>query len=302
LFAGGSTAGAEGIELAYKQAKSAFIKGGNNRIILATDGDFNVGMSSDAELIRLIEKERDNDIFLTVMGFGTGNLKDNKMEKIADHGNGNYAYIDNINEARKVLVKEFGGTLFTIAKDVKLQLEFNPNHVAGYRLIGYENRLLNKEDFNDDKKDAGELGAGHTVTAMYEIIPAGVKSKFMKSVDALKYQKIKDNKKTSYADELLTLKLRYKQPEGKESKLLSKVVANKASDLNVTSDNFRWAATVAGFGMLLRDSEFRQEATYKSMMAMGENAMGEDLQGYRSEMLRMMKNVAGFSDRMTAEK
>ena len=180
LEAGGSTAGGAGIELAYKTAQENFMQEGNNRIILCTDGDFNIGASSDDDMVRLIEKERNKGIYLSVLGFGMGNYKDSKMEQLADKGNGNYAYIDGINEAKKVLVNEFGGTLFTIAKDVKLQIEFNPNKVAGYRLIGYEDRLLNKEDFNDDKKDAGELGSGHTVTALYEIIPAGLKSEFLK--------------------------------------------------------------------------------------------------------------------------
>ncbi len=291
LYAGGSTAGAAGIQLAYNQARKAFVKDGNNRVILATDGDFNVGVSSDAELVRLIEKERESGVFLTVMGFGQGNYKDNKMEQLANKGNGNYAYIDNINEARKVLVSEFGGTLFTIAKDVKLQVEFNPEHVAGYRLIGYENRLLDREDFNDDAKDAGELGAGHTVTAMYEIIPAGVESSFLQSVDPLKYQKKGKAKVQKYTDELMTVKLRYKQPEGKESKLLSKVVPNAALAFNNTSDNFRWAATVGGFGMLLRESEFVQGASFNDLISLGENALGEDAEGYRAEMIRMMKNA-----------
>ncbi len=291
LESGGSTAGAEGIQLAYQQARKAFIEGGNNRVLLATDGDFNVGVSSDAELVRLIEKERESGVFLTVMGFGTGNYKDNKMEKLANKGNGNYAYIDNINEARKVLVNEFGGTLFTIAKDVKLQIEFNPSQVVSYRLIGYENRLLNKEDFNDDKKDAGELGAGHTVTAMYEIIPSGVKSEFVQSVDLLKYQDAKKAKKGKYGDEILTVKLRYKKPTGKKSKLISKVVSNEALDFDNTSDNYRWAATVAGFGMMLRDSEYRQEANYSNLISMGQSSLGKDTEGYRTEMIRMMKNT-----------
>ena len=291
LVSGGSTAGAEGIQLAYQQARKAFIEGGNNRVLLATDGDFNVGVSSDAELVRLIEKERESGVFLTVMGFGTGNYKDNKMEKLANKGNGNYAYIDNINEARKVLVNEFGGTLFTIAKDVKLQIEFNPSQVVSYRLIGYENRLLNKEDFNDDKKDAGELGAGHTVTAMYEIIPSGVKSEFVQSVDLLKYQDAKKAKKGKYGDEILTVKLRYKKPTGKKSKLISKVVSNEALDFDNTSDNYRWAATVAGFGMMLRDSEYRQEANYSNLISMGQSSLGKDTEGYRTEMIRMMKNT-----------
>ena len=221
LEAGGSTAGGAGIKLAYKTAKDNFMKNGNNRVILCTDGDFNVGASSDDDLVRMIEKERESGVYLTVLGYGMGNYKDNKMQQLADKGNGNHAYIDGINEAKKVLVNEFGGTLFTIAKDVKLQVEFNPAKVAGYRLIGYENRMLNKEDFNDDKKDAGELGSGHTVTALYEIIPFGVKSEFLKETDPLKYQKNKDQLSLSdFSKELLTIKFRYKEPSKNNSELI----------------------------------------------------------------------------------
>ncbi|HZH96501.1 MAG TPA: von Willebrand factor type A domain-containing protein, partial [Flavisolibacter sp.] len=211
LEAGGSTAGGEGIKLAYKTAKENFIKKGNNRIILCTDGDFNVGVSSNDELERLAENEREGGVFLTVLGYGMGNYKDSKLQKLADKGNGNHAYIDGLGEARKVLVSEFGGTLFTIAKDVKLQVEFNPVKVAGYRLIGYENRMLKKEDFNDDKKDAGELGSGHTVTALYEVIPAGVKSDFLKEVDSLKYSTKIKPAMSAGGNELLTVKFRYKE-------------------------------------------------------------------------------------------
>ena len=295
LMAGGGTSGEAGIKLAYQQAKKAFIEGGNNRVILSTDGDFNLGLSSDSDLQRLIEKERESGVFLSVMGYGMGNYKDNKMEKIADNGNGNYAYIDNINEARKVLVTEFGGTLFTIAKDVKLQIEFNPAYVGAYRLIGYENRMLAREDFNDDKKDAGELGVGHTVTAIYEIIPVGVKSEFVKSVDPLRYQKVKEKPARQFDDELMTLKFRYKQPDGDKSKLITTTVSPSAKSFDQTSDNYRWSATVAGFGMLLRDSEFKQGANYEHMIAMGKEAMGEDNEGYRAEMIKMMKNVVAIN-------
>ncbi len=214
LQAGGSTAGGEGIKLAYKTAKENFVREGNNRVILCTDGDFNVGVSSDAELETMIEKERKSGVFLTVLGYGMGNYKDNKMQKLADKGNGNHAYIDGIAEAKKVLVNEFGGTLFTIAKDVKLQIEFNPAKVQAYRLIGYENRLLNKEDFNNDKKDAGELGSGHTVTALYEVIPVGVKNEFEEKVDKLKYQNQKGNEKYQAVatNEIMNVKFRYKNP------------------------------------------------------------------------------------------
>jgi Ca-activated chloride channel family protein len=296
LQAGGSTAGAAGINLAYQIAKENFVKDGNNRVILATDGDFNVGTSSDAELVRLIEEKRKSDIFLTVMGFGTGNYKDNKMQELANKGNGNHAYIDNISEARKVLVNEFGGTLFTIAKDVKLQLEFNPTKVKGYRLIGYENRMLQNEDFNDDKKDAGELGAGHTVTAIYEVIPVGIESKFLADVDQLKYQKSNKLSSAAKTNELLTIKLRYKKPDGDKSRLLEKPIIDRNLDLEHTSDNFRWSAAVAEFGMLLRDSEFKQEATYDKAISLAKKAKGQDQNGYRAELIRMMEDVRALED------
>ena len=290
LRAGGSTAGGAGIKLAYKIAREHLVKGGNNRVILATDGDFNIGASSDSELIRMIEKERESGVFLTVLGFGMGNYKDNKMQKLANKGNGNHAYIDNITEAKKVLVNEFGGTLFTIAKDVKLQLEFNPAKVQGYRLIGYENRMLNKEDFNDDKKDAGEMGSGHTVTAMYEIIPVGVESEFLASVDELKYQKnIKVQKSPATRDELLTVKLRYKAPEGSKSKLIEKALIDNQIKMESSSNNFRFAAAVAEFGMLLRNSEFKGESNFKQAIALAKGAKGKDTHGYRKELIDMME-------------
>ncbi|MBC7419066.1 MAG: von Willebrand factor type A domain-containing protein [Pedobacter sp.] len=288
LVAGGSTAGGKGIELAYKVATENFVKGGNNRVILATDGDFNMGASSDNAMEKLIETKRKTGIFLTVLGFGMDNYKDSKMETLADKGNGNYAYIDNINEARKTLISQFGGTLFTIAKDVKLQVEFNPARVSAYRLIGYENRLLNKEDFNDDKKDAGELGSGHTVTALYEIIPVGVKNNFSNSVDDLKYQKpAKSN--GSGRGELLTVKLRYKDPDGYKSKLLSKAVLDNPLSFNNTSDNFRFATAVAELGMLLRQSKFKQNASYDHVISLAESAKGIDKEGYRSEFVSLVK-------------
>jgi Ca-activated chloride channel family protein len=285
LSAGGSTAGGAGLQLAYKIANENFIEGGNNRIILATDGDFNVGVSSTSEMERLVEKERENGVFMTVLGFGMGNIKDDKMETIADKGNGNYAYIDNIQEARKVFITEFGGTLFTIAKDVKFQLEFNPVNVEAYRLVGYENRLLNDEDFNDDTKDAGEMGAGHTVTALYEIIPAG-SDNAAPSVDALKYQTSK-NVSGERTDELLTIKLRYKQPDGKISKLMQTVVANKLE--NNTSTDFRFSAAVASFGMLLRDSEYLKNTNVNSILDLARDAKGTDEEGYRSEFIQLVK-------------
>ncbi|MEO8111489.1 MAG: von Willebrand factor type A domain-containing protein [Ginsengibacter sp.] len=292
LEAGGSTAGGAGIQLAYKTAQENFMEKGNNRIILCTDGDFNVGASSDDDMVRLVEKERNHGIYLTVLGYGMGNYKNSKMEQLADKGNGNHAYIDGINEARKVLVNEFGGTLFTIAKDVKLQLEFNPEKVAGYRLIGYENRLLNKEDFNDDKKDAGELGSGHTVTALYEIIPAGVKSSFLKNVDPLKYQKNNTHGKTSFNDEMLTIKLRYKAPDKDASELIVHSVVDKSVDINNTSDNFRFAAAVAGFGMLLRDSKYKGTDNYKEVISLATDATGTDTEGYRSEFIKLVKKAS----------
>ncbi|GAB5527214.1 MAG: VWA domain-containing protein [Roseivirga sp.] len=290
LSAGGSTAGGAGIKLAYKIAKQNFIKDGNNRIILATDGDFNVGASSDKAMEDLIEEKRDEGVFLTVLGFGTGNYKDSKMEILADKGNGNHAYIDNILEAKKVLVNEFGGTLFTIAKDVKIQVEFNPATVQAYRLIGYENRKLNDEDFNNDKKDAGELGAGHTVTALYEIIPVGVKNDF-KPLDDLKYQKTEPRKVSGNTTDLMTVKLRYKKPDGDKSILLEQVVKKETVSLTRSSQNLKWSAAVAGFGMLLRDSDFKGELKYRDVIALARSAKGADDQGYRSELIKLMETA-----------
>ena len=292
LEAGGSTAGGAGIKLAYKTAKANLVKNGNNRVILCTDGDFNVGESSDDAMERMIEEERKSGVFLTVLGYGMGNYQDAKMQKLADKGNGNHAYIDGISEAKKVLVNEFGGTLFTIAKDVKLQVEFNPAKVQGYRLIGYENRMLAKEDFNDDKKDAGELGSGHTVTALYEVIPVGVKSDFLKGVDSLKYQKnIEPLSKSSYNDEILTVKFRYKAPDGDVSKLIEHPVLDKQIPIAKTSDNFRFAASVAQFGMLLRNSEFKSAASFDNVLGLARKAKGTDEEGYRSEFVRLVESA-----------
>ena len=289
LSAGGSTAGGAGIELAYKIASQNFIKGGNNRVILATDGDFNVGASSDRDMQSLIEEKRKTGIFLTVLGYGMGNVKDSKMEILADKGNGNYAYIDNISEARKVLINEFGGTLFTIAKDVKLQVEFNPDKVQAYRLIGYENRLLEDKDFNDDRKDAGEMGAGHTVTALYEVIPTGIKSNFAGSVDDLKYQ---GNKKIrNGSKEMLTVKLRYKAPDGNSSKLLQEAVIDRSVPFESASTNFKFAASVAEFGMLLRGSDFKQAASFDHVIRTASKTMGADQEGYRSEFIKLAKSA-----------
>lgn len=296
LQAGGSTAGGEGIQLAYKVARESFIKGGNNRIILATDGDFNVGVSSEDELVSLIEKERKSGIFLSVLGYGMGNYKDSKMQQLADKGNGNHSYIDNINEARKVLVSEFGSTLFTIAKDVKIQIEFNPAKVQAYRLIGYENRVLAAEDFNDDQKDAGELGSGHTVTALYEVIPAGVKSDFIAKVDDLKYQSVKNTVPvTGSGNELMTIKLRYKKPDGDVSKLIVHPVSDSHLALANTSDNFRFSAAVASFGMLLRNSEFKQNASFPQVISMAKSAKGADKNGYRQEFISLVQAAGSLT-------
>jgi Ca-activated chloride channel homolog len=292
LEAGGSTAGGAGIKLAYKTAKEYFIKSGNNRVILCTDGDFNVGESSDDAMERMIEEERKSGVFLTVLGYGMGNYQDAKMQKLADKGNGNHAYIDGITEAKKVLVNEFGGTLFTIAKDVKLQIEFNPAKVQGYRLIGYENRMLAKEDFNNDKKDAGELGSGHTVTALYEIIPVGVESSFLQNVDSLKYQKnAAPLSKTTQTDEIMTVKFRYKAPDGDVSKLIEHPVKDKEISIAKTSDNFRFATSVAQFGMLLRNSAFKSNASFENVLALARKARGNDDEGYRSEFIRLVESA-----------
>ncbi|NOZ47822.1 MAG: DUF3520 domain-containing protein [Chlorobi bacterium] len=286
LQAGGSTAGGEGIILAYTIAKQNFVKNGNNRVILATDGDFNVGASSNAEMVRLIEEKRNDGIFLSVLGFGMGNYKDSKMELISNAGNGNYAYIDNILEAKKVFGKEIWGTLYTIAKDVKFQIEFNPAQVKAYRLIGYENRILNKEDFNDDKKDAGEIGSGHTVTALYEIIPADSREQ-IPDVDPLEYQK------TSLVDSknLLTVKLRYKNPEEDESKLITRKIKRQDIFSSEPSNNFNFAAAVAEFGMLLRNSEFKADSDFNHVILMANKAKGDDENGYRNEFIKLVETA-----------
>ncbi len=290
LEAGGSTAGGEGIELAYKVAEENLSENGVNRVILATDGDFNVGSSSDGEMTRLIEKKRETGIAITVLGFGMGNYKDSKMESIADHGNGNYYYIDELDEARKVLVNQIDGTLCTIAKDVKLQIEFNPTLVKSYRLVGYENRLLSKEDFNDDKKDAGELGAGHTVTALYEIIPAGSDENPAGSVDPLKYQK-PTQKSGNFSNELMTVKFRYKEPKASTSKLISHILQDQNIPLVKTSENFRFAAAAACFGMILRNSKYKGDIDLGTVLELAKNAKGEDSEGYRSEFMKLVKDA-----------
>jgi len=290
LEAGGSTAGGAGIQLAYKVATQNFVKKGNNRVILCTDGDFNVGESSDASLERLIEKERETGIFLTVLGYGMGNYQDSKMQKLADKGNGNHAYIDGINEAKKVLVNEFGGTLFTIAKDVKLQVEFNPAKVLAYRLIGYENRMLAKEDFNDDKKDAGELGSGHTVTALYEIIPVGEKNEFSKNVDPLKYQQNPTQPRNS-SNEWMTVKFRYKKPDGNDSRLLQHSIGDNLVTIENASENLRFAAAVAEFGMVLNHSAYKQHSSYAEIISLANRALGKDENGYRKEFVSLVSRA-----------
>ncbi len=282
LNAGGSTAGGQGIELAYKLAQQNFKKKGNNRIILATDGDFNVGMNSDKAMETLIEEKRESGVFLTCIGFGMGNYKDSKLETLADKGNGNYAYIDTMQEAHKFLGKEFSGTLHTIAKDVKIQVEFNPAVVKSYRLIGYENRLLNNEDFKDDTKDAGEIGAGHTVTALYEVVP--VQSVYSPvDGDALKYQ----NVAPGLVDELLTVKLRYKEPAGNKSKLMEHVVKNTTND--TLTEDFRFMSAVAMFGMKLRDSKFVKDIKQEDLVTLANSGRGKDEDGFRAEFIRLVK-------------
>ena len=291
LRAGGGTSGAAGLELAYQIARENFIENGNNRIILATDGDFNIGPSSDQEMKNMIKKNREHGVSISVLGFGMGNYKDSKMETIADNGNGNYAYIDNLQEARKVLVKEFGGTLHTIAKDVKFQLEFNPYYVSEYRLIGYENRLLENEDFEDDKKDAGEIGAGHSVTALYELVLA---DNSVKIDNPLKYQSSTLTDEAMRDNDLITLKLRYKKPKGTKSKLVEQVVKNSLTPEESLSDNFKFSASVVSFGMLLRDSEYKGSTDWDSVIALAKSGRGKDEEGYRGEMIRLMETAKGL--------
>jgi len=286
LEAGGSTAGGAGIQLAYEVARESFIPEGINRVVLATDGDFNVGITNQGDLVRLIEEKRKTGVFLSVLGFGEGNLKDSTMEKLADSGNGNYAYIDSLSEARKVLVHEAGGTLVTIAKDVKIQVEFNPARVSAYRLIGYENRVLAAEDFNDDAKDAGEIGAGHSVTALYEIVPAGV-AVALPSVDPLKYQAPRATTTLAASPELLTVKLRYKEPDGESSRLRS--VAVQDTMPGRPSANARFAAAVAGFGMLLRGSEHKGSLDWAGVLQLASEASNGDPSGYRAQFLELVR-------------
>jgi Ca-activated chloride channel family protein len=298
LTAGGSTNGADGIQLAYRAARANFDPRGINRVILATDGDFNVGMSDRSSLVELIERERESGVFLTVLGVGRGNLKDATMEQLADHGNGNYAYLDSADEAYKVLVEESGSTLVTIAKDVKIQVEFNPHHVAAYRLIGYENRRLENQDFNDDRRDAGEIGAGHSVTALYELIPAG-QAVPGHDVDPLRYQEADEPRLEGlHASELLTVKLRYKRPDGDNSMLLTRSVEADDHLSSQGSEDLRFASAVTMFGLLLRDSPFRGDASFEAASELARGAIGRDEHGDRDEFLEL---VARASDLNTAE-
>ena len=296
LQAGGSTNGAEGIQLAYKIAADNFIKGGVNRVILATDGDFNVGVTSQGDLIRLIEEKAHNGVFLSVLGVGTDNLKDSTMQKLADKGNGNYAYLDSLDEARKVLVQQMNGTLVTIAKDVKIQLEFNPARVASYRLIGYEKRMLRKEDFNNDKVDAGEIGAGHTVTALYEVVPVGAAinpAATVPAVDPLKYSS--SEKSTSAqspsSNEMLTVKLRYKKPDGDRSELLERAVTDTSTKFENAPADLKFAAAVAEFGMILRDSDYKGDGTFAAVLEWAEEGKGKDTNGYRSGFIELVRKA-----------
>lgn len=294
LEAGGSTNGAQGITLAYQTARENLLKGGNNRVILCTDGDFNVGVTNQSDLTDLIERERASGVFLSVLGFGEGNLKDSTMEKLADKGNGNYAYIDSFTEGRKVLVEQMNSTLFTIAKDVKVQVEFNPARVAGYRLIGYENRILAKEDFNDDRKDAGEIGAGHTVTALYEVVPTGQPLPNRPSVDPLKYSEPSPtaNIDRKASGDLLTVKLRYKAPDGDTSKLIEVPVKNTPMAFDEASPDFQFAAAVAAFGMKLRNSPYAGDLSWSEIQKIARRNLGEDPGSYRAEFLTLIEKAA----------
>jgi Ca-activated chloride channel family protein len=286
LQSGGSTAGSAGLKLAYKVAEDNFMENGNNRIIIATDGDFNVGPSSNTEMEQMIVKYREKGIYISVAGFGMGNYKDDKMEIIADKGNGNYSYIDNLMEAKKVFINEFSSTLFTIAKDVKIQIEFNPAYVAEYRLVGYENRLLNEEDFDNDKKDAGELGAGHTVTALYEIVPAGSKNAYTRK---LKYQKSEEVAVKPGNGEFASIKFRYKKPGGERSILMEETIPYETVNLEDASANFKFSAAVAGFGMLLHNSEYKGDIDFDEVLSLARSSKGKDYDGFRSEFINLVE-------------
>jgi Ca-activated chloride channel family protein len=286
LQSGGSTAGSAGLKLAYKVAEDNYMEDGNNRIIIATDGDFNIGPSSNNEMEQMIVKYREKGIFISVAGFGMGNYKDDKMEIIADKGNGNYSYIDNLMEAKKVFINEFSSTLYTIAKDVKIQIEFNPAYVAEYRLVGYENRLLNEEDFENDKKDAGEMGAGHTVTALYEIVPTGSKNAYTRN---LKYQKNEEVAVIPGNGEFASIKFRYKKPDGDKSILIEETIPSETISLDDASDNFKFSAAVAGFGMLLRNSEYKGDMDFEKVLSLARSYKGKDFDGYRTEFINLVE-------------
>ena len=291
----GSTNGAAGIQLAYRIAAANLIKGGINRVILATDGDFNVGITNEGDLVRLIEDKAKSGVFLSVLGFGMGNIKDSTLEKLADKGNGNYAYIDTLNEARKVLVEEMGGTLITVAKDVKIQIEFNPAEAKAYRLIGYENRVLRHEDFNNDAKDAGDMGSGHTVTALFEVVPPGVEIN-LPPVDALKYQSSPGARLESTGGEVFNLKIRYKEPAGDMSQLMEIPVHDRKATFKAATEDFRFAAAVASFGMILRDSPDKAQSTFESVIDIAEKSLGPDSGGYRRELIQLVRKAQRLRD------
>ena len=295
LRAGGSTNGGDGIRLAYDVAVGNFIEGGINRVILATDGDFNVGVTNNGDLTRLIEETARTGVFLSVLGFGTGNYNDAGLEALAGRGNGNYAYIDSIREARKVLVEEIGSTLVTIAKDVKIQVEFNPAEVNAYRLIGYENRTLRNQDFNDDAVDAGEIGAGHTITALFEVVPAGIEID-IPGVDPLRYQTAMRPTEDAAGGELLNVKVRYKEPDGDESRLIEAPVIDRGQGFDAASTDHRFAAAVAGFGMILRDSPYRGSASFDSVLRIAEASRGQDADGYREEFVDLVRRARAIRD------
>jgi Ca-activated chloride channel family protein len=290
LESGGSTAGGAGIELAYKIAQENFIKDGNNRVLLATDGDFNVGASANTDMQTLIEEKRKSGVFLTCLGYGMGNYKDIKMEVLANKGNGNYAYIDNIQEANRFLGKEFKGSMFAIAKDVKIQIEFNPKHVQSYRLIGYENRKLKDEDFTNDAIDAGELGSGHTVTALYEIIPTDVKSDYFKENADLKYTQTTAST-NEFSNELATIKFRYKKPDGTTSIEMVEVIKTDSIPLEKSSDDFKFSAAVAWFGLKLRDSKLVENKSSNDIKTLAQKGLSNDKDGYKAEFIRLVESV-----------
>ena len=289
LEAGGSTAGGDGLKMAYSIARKEFLKSGNNRIVMATDGDFNVGASSDSDMEKLIERECESGVNISILGYGMGNYKDSKLELLANKGRGNYAYINDISEARKAMISEFGGTMFTVAKDVKIQVEFNPKYVQYYRLVGYENRLMAAEDFNNDKKVGGDMGVGHVVTAIYDIIPVGMKSDEVGNVDPLKYQENKVKTVNNSSTELATVKFRYKDPNGEKSKLQEQVIL--ANDVKVMSSDFQFATAVAELGMLLRNSSFKQKANFDALIKRAKENKGKDNEGYRAEFVKIAENA-----------